>query len=173
MRACRCTSQTENRQHQQRVWSEQKAMTVCCCMSCSPTPFPFHSSLLFYVLPTSSLHSGNLGEAIIAIGSLAVAPIRAGGPQRGVQLRPYRSRLWENGAATPGDMRNTLERRSKSGTARDIVQPQTVSSGNIYSSSTSAEHTAALDEYNRRHTRPNSTRTNFDKTPRVTARPLN
>lgn len=58
-----------NRQPRRRARSEQKAMTVCCCMSCSPTRFPFHSSLLFCVLPTSSLHSGSLGEAI---GSLAV-----------------------------------------------------------------------------------------------------
>lgn len=44
------TLQIENRQHHQRTRSEQKVMTVCCCMS--RFGIPFQSSLLFYVLPT-------------------------------------------------------------------------------------------------------------------------
>lgn len=148
-------------------------MTVCCCTSCSPTQFPFHSSLLFYVLPTSSLHPGNVGEAIIAIGSLAVAPIGAGGPQRGVQLRPYRSRLWENGAATPSDIRNALQRRSKSGTARDIVQPQTPAAACLLVTFTAlpqVQNTPRLSTNTTAGTlTPNSTCTNLDKTPQVTA----
>lgn len=134
---------------------------------------PCQPSLLFNVLlcPTLSFWQPQRSYHCYWFLPALLLPIRAGGPQRGVRLRPYWSRLWERGATTPGNMRNALEHRREGATARDTVELQTLLVMCFLETFTALpqELTTAVDEHNRRHTHPNSTCANLDKTPQVTA----
>lgn len=121
-RARPCTLRIENRPHRQRARGEQKAMTVCCCMFCSPTRDPVPVPLI--LCSSNSVVLATSEQLLLLL--VLLLPIGAGGPKRGVRLTPHWSRLWESGATTPGNMPDALEHRGEGAPARDTVELQTL-----------------------------------------------